>query len=494
MEKVTFEKSKDNSLTCSINGKYLHSRYRPLQEAENYINNLDATTAVQWFIFTEPCLSYTAELIKKKYPHSKLLFIRYSSEFDSYNGPADKVIYSKNGNISSSLISVVGERNLLKSFFIQWQPAESAFPAESQFTWEEIKKAVEIARITLFTNGYFSKRWFLNTVKNLCAVKSLKKISSITGPVIIAASGNSLNTSIPLIKKIRNQVVLICLSSATKTLLSNSIIPDLVLSTDGGFWAKAHLEPLLKEKNITLALASEGNCGTKILKNSNIVLLDYKDGISGKLIECLGLDLTKAERNGTVSGTGSQLAAALSDSTIYFCGLDLHTGKGFQHTQPNILEISGSTKDNRINPKEKRLASAEFNSSSLQIYEDWFKSDQRKYKGKVYRLSDNYPFENNLNTVQDVNFDFFEKNEINTKKPGIKFDNVRVTDKLENRIMNFVENQKDQQVWLTEFFPGEMLVFEKSNSQEDKDRLKKEITEKNKKFIEKIRKLTDADL
>ena len=76
------------------------------------------------------------------------------------------------------------------------------------------------------------------------------------------------------IKKYRENFFLIAVSSLLSVLLYNKIFPDLVISTDGGFWAKKHLElnggDLKKLKNTVFALTDEANCPKDILQNPEI--------------------------------------------------------------------------------------------------------------------------------------------------------------------------------------------------------------------------------
>lgn len=493
MEKVTFENAKDNSLTCSVNGKFLHSRYRPLDEAEKYINSLNIEKEPACFVITEPCLCYTNIILRKKFTNAKICSLRYTHSFDQYDNHSDYVIYWDEKNISEKLCSCIGERNLLNTIFIQWTPAETTFQNESQKVWKEIKNAVDYSRSILFTNGYFSKKWFVNTVRNLTNPESFYSIKKITGPVVIAASGNSLRDSIPLLKRFREHFLLVSLSSATASLISNDIIPDLVLSTDGGYWAKKHLEPLLK-KQIPIAIATEACCSSKLLSNSKIILLNYRDGFSNSLVKYLNLELCEAERNGTVSGTASDLFINNTEEPIFFCGLDLSPSPEFQHTQPNMIELYNSSNDNKLKTKEKRVSASGFNSSSLKIYEDWFKSDLRKYTGRVFRLSDNYEFANSLNTIKDVDFNYFEKKVIKYRNLNLEIEKIKEVPEIRKKIRDFIIENQNSKKWLTEFFPGETLALEKTADENERIKKINEISEKNKRFIHKLGKLIDAYL
>lgn len=498
MKKIQFEKAKNGGLTCSADGKFLHSKYNPQKEAETFAANLQIQNNPEYIVITEPCISYSAVAIKEKFKSAKIAAIRFSHEFDQFNQEFSFVVYvSENETpqeICSELIKKIGEKNILKTAFLQWIPAANAFPEQNAKTWAGIKSAAEYARAILATNSCFSKRWFLNSIKNLAFAKEIFALQKTNLPVVIAASGRSLENSLEKLKKFRSSFFLIGVSSAVSALLRQKIIPDFVISTDGGFWAKKHLEILKNFPEIPVALALESACPSFILKRNPIILLEYNDGFSKKMADFLNLTFPEAERNGTVSGTAVSLALKLTEKNIYVCGLDLHSAKGFQHSMPNSLEIFNARKDNKISGNEIRAAKSEFSSDALKIYENWFSDSKRNFQGRVFRLSENFPFKNNLNSVKDVNFDFFYKNEKisleNEKTENAKkMQKISVGKNIFPEIRKFkAENSKTEE-WLEEFFPAEMFALKNKTSTEEKQSLFSEICAKNKKFIEKIEKL-----
>ncbi len=494
MEKITFENAKNGSLTCSFSGKYLHSKYNPEREAESFVQNINVDFLPECVLITEPALSYSTKKIKEKFPNAKLIAIRYCHNFDSYNKDFDYVFYATTEKeileLKNNLLRTLGETKILSSAFIQWIPSSNAFSETNNKVWKQIKETLNIAKTTLFTNGFFSKKWFYNAVRLSIFSDNFFSIKKTENPIVIAASGPSLQSSIPLLIKNRNKFHLIALSSAILPLIKNSIIPDLALSTDGGFWAKKHLSILKKYPEIPLAIATEGNADTIILKNSKIVPLSYSDGFSKKLFNFLCLKTELAERNGTVSGTAVNFAQKLTSSKVFICGLDLCASKGFQHTMPNALETFNKRFDFCLLPQETRITKSIFNSESLKIYENWFSDPNRNFTNKAFRLSNNFAFKNNLNTMKDVNFDFFNK--IANKKINTKFELEKIAfnkENTKNKIKLFIENFSNSEEWLNEFFPAETFSMNHKKEEAEKNKLKEEINKKNKYFTEKLKNL-----
>ena len=92
------------------------------------------------------------------------------------------------------------------------------------------------------------------------------------------------------------------------------------------------------------------------------------------------------------------------------CGLDMANQTGFQHTQPNELELNTVIHDNRITNKDTRLSKSELTNGSLDIYRQWFCNFRLKdEERKIYRLMKEEDRKNNLNQITDLSLDEFIK-------------------------------------------------------------------------------------
>lgn len=462
---VEIEKAHNGEETCSVNNIKLHSSYNPGKEAKNFVSNLEVNFNVQNIIITEPALSHSLPYLKERFPSSKIICIRYSNIFDNYNKGFDKVFYANNNFLSEQIFSYLGEEGIAKSLFVSWTSSQNAFPQEYEHTWNEIKKLVIKSRNVLATRNYFSKRWIKNSLRFVAFTKKSAKLKKSKKNILICASGKSLESSINKIKENRNKFILISVSSALSVLLHNEIIPDLCISTDGGYYAKRHIPLSLNKYNIPLALSSESNVYSKILEENTIIPLTYNDSPSDEVLYNMIENLTPASRNGTVSGTAVNFALNLTDGNIFVCGLDLDSNKSFSHTQPNYLEIDDSLKDNRFKPKETRLFPSTLKNPALEIYKNWF-SNQNFYN-RVFRLSNNYSFSNTLGSIEDVNWDFFEAN-INSDDEKNKNDIIESSnfynssfDYKIKQIKNILSKRFYSKEWMKNSIPNQIIMFEK---------------------------------
>ena len=291
---ISFFQAKNGSQVCSCKNINLHSAYNPEKEGDRFAETIAESFFPSAILVTEPALSYCKEGLHKKYPDAKLTCIRYSKKFSSTDKEWNKVFYFSNETeLENELFDFFGEEGILSCIFLSWQPSANVFPETNQKAWSAIKNAVTKSTAVLSTRKYFAGRWLKNSVKFFSRVENISVIKKGSSPVIIAASGRSLNSSLPFLKKNRNKFFLIAVSSAIQPLLFNGITPDLCLSTDGGFWAKKHLEILLKPEHadIPLALTSEANCPSKILTSAPIIPLSYHDFPETDFFENLGIKI-----------------------------------------------------------------------------------------------------------------------------------------------------------------------------------------------------------
>lgn len=499
---LEFSTAKTGDKTCSISGKYLHSKYNPLLEGERFAQNVAADFSPFCVAVLEPALSYCARFLKKRFPDAKICCIRFTDDFHDYDSEWDYVFYGAKENfenLSEDLFNTLGEENLISSLFFDWQPSKSIFPEMNFKCWKEIQAAVLKARDVIGTRAYFSKRWLKNAVLFSKNIKQGFVIQKIQKPVLIVASGPSLETSIPFIKKYREIFFVAAVSSAFLPLAANEIEPDMTLSSDGGFWAKRHLFiPGKNHSNHIFALEAESACFSKIYEENEIIPLSYEDGLEKALLKAISCPFVLSRRNGTVAGTALELMFSLSTQNIFLCGFDQAPSQAFQHTQPNALEIINQKNDSRLSTKETRITKSRFGSEkSLEIYRNWFVSNSKKFSKRVFRISDNYDFPFGLGEIKDISWRDFKKTEdyrsqARTKTNVRKADNeihfkISLTNsQRKEKIISEIKKMSSSEFFLDEVFPMEKILIKREINQDKKQELIKAAQEKAGKLIDEI--------
>lgn len=476
---ITFTKSANGEATCSFNSIRLHSAYNPSREAERFVQNVKCDFNPKYILITGAALSYCAVYFRKYFPSALLCTIQFSEDFKPTEKLWNKTFYTTQNDIplSEQIFSYMGEEGVVSCFFTAWQPSEKAFPKEHELAWKQIKMSVLKSRNVLATRSFFAKRWVKNTMKFFIALKNINILKKGSSPIIVCASGPSLKTSLPFLSKYRDRYFLIAVSSALYPLVENNIIPDLCISTDGGYWAKHHLaHALVNNTEIPIALSPESACFSKILQSSKIIPLSYGDGISESFIYDQHTPSMPAYRNGTVSGTAAQFALSATDGNVFFCGLDLAPVNGYAHTQPNELEIFNMKSDNRLHTLETRIYPSTRPSASLNIYRSWFATSN--FEGRLFRLSDNYKYRNKLGAIEDVNWDFFDNNTQDSSNSKPEFYQSEYDRDIKERyiqIKKTIDLNIKKAEWIREAVPADYIVYERSLGMDSEESAAKKV-------------------
>ncbi|HBG66035.1 MAG TPA: hypothetical protein DDW78_06135 [Treponema sp.] len=486
---IVFAKAADGSMTCTCKSIRLHSAYKPGHEAERFVQSISCDFTPGYVTVTGPALSYCIPYFKQRFPSAKLCAIRYAQEFSSTDNLWDKVFYAADTAVplSEQLFMYMGEEGLASCLFVSWQPSEKAFPDAYEASWKAIKSAVIKSRNILATRSFFAKRWAKNALRFCHFAKQTARIQAGDAPVLICASGPSLKASLPLIRRHRDSFFLIAVSSALQPLVHEAIIPDICISTDGGYWAKLHLAAALQaHPEIVLALPAEAACYAQAFSHT-IVPLSYGDGISETLLQACGFAAIHAERNGTVSGTAAQLALSLTSGDVFFCGLDLAPSSGAAHTAPNALECFHAPADCRLRTQETRTAPATFPSASLSLYADWFAAQD--FGGRLFRLSDHYRYRNSLGSIQDISWESCER--ALSRAAGKRMPRIeRNMDDPDGRTIVFlqeiVRKNLGKAEWLREAYTADNVLLERSRGTAQEAALRHKLHEKMSLFCEDI--------
>lgn len=407
---LQIKNSKTNHPIYIWDTQFIHSSYNPIKEAERFVEQLSFSKTLRYICFIAPFSGYCSKLLKAKFPNTKIIVIEFFNTIPLEKNNWDYAFYLENPKLSQKLYEIIGEENSLNTEIIVWPSSERLFPNEIKKTIALLTNFFHTARDVLGTRLYFTKKWNNNIFRNAALAKNLVEILPTKKAICIIASGPSLEQNISFLKSQKNKLFIIALSSALSFLALHDIEPDICFTSDGGFWAKIHLQKYAKNFPQTIFLAPlEAALPYSILENNFIHFIDYGDGLSHQISKTAAFKTSYAIRCGTVSGTALSFAQTMSD-TIIFLGLDLSTNHAFPHSQPNALELFNAFFDSKLKPKTSRISKAFIESKgSLAVYEKWFEN-LKKTKEKIFRLkAKTYAFPNSFEHIQDVDEKFLIK-------------------------------------------------------------------------------------
>lgn len=244
-------------ISCRINGKLIHSRNNPRMEAKKNISVINLKGKKNIF-YCPADLLYSLEeiLVNMSMAEKKTLMIilyytvpellsvlLFYRDLEFVNGVGNFFIYCRGIN---DFTRMPQSADTVKSTFFLGNSVLEPYDAEHinfirNLYIAEIRETVT----SEITEKYFSKKWLVNTIVNCqCIDRKYFPLSDIKDAYkdctcIIAAAGPSLYEFISGYQHSRSDAaftqVLIACDTALRPLLLAGIIPDFVVSTDGGF-------------------------------------------------------------------------------------------------------------------------------------------------------------------------------------------------------------------------------------------------------------------
>jgi hypothetical protein len=167
----------------------------------------------------------------------------------------------------------------------------------------------------------------------------------------------------------------IAVSSALAACRWAGIEPDIVVSTDGGYWSRVHLYPLAREA-LTLAAPLTALPSASVYRHLALLLLDQGSFAESELLPSLGPAL-RLPPHGTVSGTALYLAARLTDGPIVAAGLDLASFGDIDHARPHGFDAILAEGVSRVAPLEGKAWARGLDAAPVALSEKPWRSSRR---------------------------------------------------------------------------------------------------------------------
>ena len=400
IEEIIF--SKVGFPVASVDGIPINSIYDPIKEAERFVESKNLGQDFSIILLINPGLCYLVPPLRKLLPRARIIALHCSSYFKNQiehtaNSltlgifkPDSQWSYSDEINVNTFLENELDDFEAGTTKLIEWRPATKAYGMIALKLIDSILDYLRSANANAMTSEKFGKRWIRNTIRfthSYIGPKQYLKRSS--KPIVVAASGPSLEDFIQDFHNHtnRDQYVLLALSSAVESLLGWDIIPDIIVATDGGNWAKFHLFEAVRRK-IPLVVNPVGALPSQYYDLPLFVISDgtcWQQAITQNIISPVLI----APQRGTVAATAIDLALYLTSEEIFITGLDLGVRNGHSHARPNALDRFYHKSENRIQPSvtgdyQRYLDNK--HTASLDIYAKWFSNKCKTYGKRLIVL------------------------------------------------------------------------------------------------------------
>lgn len=395
---MILEKSRKGSLTARIDNKYIHSRYDPekeaLQLADSFIS-ADEYDENKTIIIFEPGLGYILKELSQRHIESNIIVLFFDSEcyeFCRSEGLLDNLqSYQPSGNssIDSFLKETLSNLDIRNILFLELTSTVTLFKDRHEVYQKKILEHLSISQGSEMTKNHFALRWMLNSFKNFIHHDLSGRIHSIDSDIILTASGPSLEEHILDIKKYGSQYIIAALPSSLAILEAYNIIPDILFTTDPGYYAREHLRYLHEKTVIVSSLISS-------LGSSNTYCCGINQESFAETLLLKDDELPHFPEMGTVAATALFYLMNLTCKKIYVTGLDFCMDDIKMHAQPHSFTPLIIKKENRLEPGHCAFYKRSFSmtherrgnfrfTKSMNTYSSWFNT--RDFGENVFRLT-----------------------------------------------------------------------------------------------------------
>lgn len=337
---IKYVEGKHNEQVPEVNGYLVNSKYNPQREAESFVEReIDKQHLNVIIGYGKGYIS--SELVKKEFPENKVLFIEPVKEFEAYNDEEFDVIYDSN---IEEISLAINKKLAFYSRKIKVICAPNYAKIFPDLYLKVLQKVKELQNLNIVYNNTIQKLsliWQENAVynvKNIYKAHNLDELEKYYNcPVIVASGGPSLVKQIPLLKQIRNKVVLIAAGSTINALLMHDVEPDYVISIDGSEDNYTRHFQSLKLNNTALLFSSTSRYKIQNeYTNNQFAFLDTReDKLYEYFIKKYDITLPRVIGGGSVANFSLSIARYISTGPICLIGQDLAYTDGKTHAEGN---------------------------------------------------------------------------------------------------------------------------------------------------------------
>lgn len=213
--------------------------------------------------------------------------------------------------------------------------------------YNKIGELLNIRNLNKSTNLIMSKYFVRNTLINApLALKTIqlltRKSSSKHHPVLIVATGPSLDKQLATLEKYQNLYTIIAVDTAWPILSKNSITPDYIVALD------PTSEPSWENNSIgeNTFLTVDAGCAPGLVwsnEKNHIFTASYEP--SARILNQMGVTIERMETGGSVATTAFNIGRYLEGKPIVLIGQDLALTDGRDHADGYMFKYEENVLD-----------------------------------------------------------------------------------------------------------------------------------------------------
>jgi hypothetical protein len=339
------ETAKSGHRIHKVNNYYLHSKYDPIREAVRFADHHYKKNYLH--ILFGIGSGYIAKALSEKMSENEFLIIveplenLVNIQLNNEN-TLERTIIVKNRQFEDfeKLCDALMDRFSNRAQIICSPNYDKLFPNDYKKILSIIKDLIYVQQVNKNTIKIFSKEWQRNFILNLFYAFDDIPLKALEGyfdvPVVVASGGPSLTKQIPLLKKIRNHVLLISSGSTINTLLNYNIEPDFVVTIDGHINNYRHFESIeLKETKMIYSLSHHEKILEKLNQRSFFFVSSIHQSLEPYATKLLNKEVPDILGGASVATFALSIAYMISSGPVALIGQDLAYTDNKTHAEHN---------------------------------------------------------------------------------------------------------------------------------------------------------------
>ena len=248
------EKNKDNIIIISKNGRALHSKYNINNECKRALENINKNKNL--LIIYGYGLGYTLKYLlenideyfnKEIIKTLKIIVViedaavfKYSY-YNIYNTDNNNIFFIYKDDSINYVNSIIDYKSINGINLVLLPSLTKEEKDNANIFYTQILNITEKEISNIFTNMYFENIWTKNIIFNSEYINKSSDIIHFKNAfkgfkALLICPGPTLKHSIEYIKKERENLFIICVDTSYSVLCKHGIIPDFVITVDGGFF------------------------------------------------------------------------------------------------------------------------------------------------------------------------------------------------------------------------------------------------------------------
>lgn len=342
--------------SLKVDGVSFHSPYDPRKEAARFVaENLGGDPPATVIVLGEG-LGYVSEAAQAACPAARVIRVFYSTQVHDASAPGVPRWHPASGlPLIDFLRRELGELDAEGLRVIEWAPAAQLFPQVAREAREAVRQVAQELGGSFATIASAGRLWMRNSVCNFLGIERPLGGAPCGAdrPVLIAASGPTLEDALPLIREMRAAMDVWALPSACAALQASGVAPDLVVMTDPGYYAMHHLH--FDAPGCPIAMPLSAARGAWDLRPSRggttpTFLLAEPVFHERALLGAAGIAAPLIPPHGTVSATALELALTFTRAPVIISGLDMCSLDIRSHARPNAFDRLLQLQADRCHP------------------------------------------------------------------------------------------------------------------------------------------------